>query len=54
MGHDLPRVLWAQLIDAIATHALTADAAVGHAGVPAREIPAERRDPSLRAAPISR
>jgi pimeloyl-ACP methyl ester carboxylesterase len=51
MGHDLPRVLWPMLIDAIATHALTAEAAVGTA---ADGSPAERRDPSLRPAPLPR
>ena len=30
MGHDLPRVLWPQLIDAIAGHAHAADAALAH------------------------
>jgi pimeloyl-ACP methyl ester carboxylesterase len=41
MGHDLPRPLWPQLIDAIATHTRGSEAG-------------ERRDPSLRAAPIPR
>jgi pimeloyl-ACP methyl ester carboxylesterase len=31
MGHDLPRVLWPQLIDAIAGHAASADALAGRA-----------------------
>ena len=26
MGHDLPRVVWPQMIDAIARHAASADA----------------------------
>jgi pimeloyl-ACP methyl ester carboxylesterase len=38
MGHDLPRALWPQLIDAIAGHAKTSDAAA-------------ERDLSLRAIP---
>jgi pimeloyl-ACP methyl ester carboxylesterase len=42
MGHDLPRAAWPQLIDAIATHALDADAstAEGHS-------PLQARPPSL-------
>jgi hypothetical protein len=28
MGHDLPRVVWPRLIEAIATHAHDADAAI--------------------------
>ncbi|HEX9482757.1 MAG TPA: alpha/beta hydrolase [Solirubrobacteraceae bacterium] len=51
MGHDLPRVLWPMLIDAIATHALSAEAAVEQA---ADGSTAERRDPSLRPAPLPR
>jgi pimeloyl-ACP methyl ester carboxylesterase len=51
MGHDLPRVLWPMLIDAIATHALSAEATVEKA---ADGSAAERRDPSLRAAPLPR
>jgi pimeloyl-ACP methyl ester carboxylesterase len=51
MGHDLPRVLWPMLIDAIATHALSAEAAVEKA---ADGSAAERRDPSLRPAPLPR
>jgi pimeloyl-ACP methyl ester carboxylesterase len=46
MGHDLPRALWPQLIEAIAKHALDADAEPPQTG--------GRRDPSLQAAPISR
>ena len=35
MGHDLPRAAWPQLIDAIAAHALRADASVdGHPSLP--------------------
>jgi pimeloyl-ACP methyl ester carboxylesterase len=30
MGHDLPRVAWPQLIDAIATHAASVDGAAAH------------------------
>jgi pimeloyl-ACP methyl ester carboxylesterase len=52
MGHDLPRALWPQLIDAIATHALSADVADGSA--PALEPRPALRDPSLRASPIPR
>ena len=48
MGHDLPRDLWPQMIDAIATHARAADTAAGVAAVTGGQ-----RDPSLRAAPIS-
>jgi pimeloyl-ACP methyl ester carboxylesterase len=40
MGHDLPRAAWPQLIDAIATHALHADAADWHS-------PLQARPPSL-------
>jgi len=37
MGHDLPRVAWPRLIDAIAAHALRADAAAGgHPSLPTR------------------
>jgi pimeloyl-ACP methyl ester carboxylesterase len=37
MGHDLPRAAWPRLIDAIAAHALHADAnASGHQSLPAR------------------
>jgi hypothetical protein len=40
MGHDLPRQLWPQLIDAIAEHAADADAAVpSRAGDAATEHP---------------
>jgi pimeloyl-ACP methyl ester carboxylesterase len=52
MGHDLPRVLWPQILDAIATHAHAADASLAPDS-PGDE-PAGRRDPSLRAAPIPR
>ncbi len=38
MGHDLPRALWPELIEAIAAHAAQADA--------------QRRDPSLQAVPL--
>ncbi len=38
MGHDLPRALWPELIDAIAVHAAEADA--------------QMRDPSLQAVPL--
>jgi pimeloyl-ACP methyl ester carboxylesterase len=38
MGHDLPRPLWPELIEAIAAHAAQADAAM--------------RDPSLQAVPL--
>ncbi len=38
MGHDLPRALWPELIDAIATHAAAADERM--------------RDPSLQAVPL--
>jgi pimeloyl-ACP methyl ester carboxylesterase len=41
MGHDLPRALWPQLIEAIAGHARDSEAL-------------EQRDPPLRAAPIPR
>jgi pimeloyl-ACP methyl ester carboxylesterase len=41
MGHDLPRAAWPRLIDAIATHALRADANVD------RHPPLQTRDPSL-------
>ncbi len=44
MGHDLPRVLWPTLIDAIASHALSAGSAA-----PAEDARGARRDPSLRA-----
>jgi pimeloyl-ACP methyl ester carboxylesterase len=54
MGHDLPRVLWPQLIDAIATHAQTAQDTAAAAGATGEDALAERRDPSLRAAPIPR
>jgi pimeloyl-ACP methyl ester carboxylesterase len=55
MGHDLPRVLWPQLIDAIATHARSAAGTTGEAAeMQEAGAPAERRDPSLRAAPIPR
>ncbi len=50
MGHDLPRVLWPQLIDAIATHALSS----AEAEEATAEAPAGRRDPSLRPAPVPR
>lgn len=38
MGHDLPRAVWPQLIDAIAALALRADgaAAAGHSSLPTR------------------
>lgn len=37
MGHDLPRVLWPRLIDAIAAHALRADGrANGHPSLQTR------------------
>jgi pimeloyl-ACP methyl ester carboxylesterase len=37
MGHDLPRAVWPQLIDAIAAHTLRADAAAGgHPSLPTR------------------
>ncbi len=39
MGHDLPRALWPELIDAIAEHAHQSDAA-------------PMRDPSLQAVPL--
>ena len=49
MGHDLPRILWPQLIDAIASHA---------SGAQARDAKDDSRavvrDPSLRPAPIPR
>lgn len=49
MGHDLPRVLWPQLIDAIAGHALAAETRPEAAeGVSRGAL----RDPSLRAAPL--
>jgi pimeloyl-ACP methyl ester carboxylesterase len=51
MGHDLPRALWPMLVDAIATHALSAEAAVETS---ADGTIAERRDPSLRPAPLPR
>jgi pimeloyl-ACP methyl ester carboxylesterase len=51
MGHDLPRALWPQLIDAIAGHAVAADAAAATGAV---AVAGEQRDPSLRAAPIPR
>jgi pimeloyl-ACP methyl ester carboxylesterase len=54
MGHDLPRVLWPQLIDAIATHAQTAHDTAAAAGPAGEDALAEPRDPSLRAAPIPR
>jgi pimeloyl-ACP methyl ester carboxylesterase len=54
MGHDLPRVLWPQLIDAIATHAHTAQDTAAAAEPASESTLAERRDPSLRAAPIPR
>jgi pimeloyl-ACP methyl ester carboxylesterase len=54
MGHDLPRVLWPQLIDAIATHAQTAQDMPAAAEPATGGALAERRDPSLRAAPIPR
>ena len=49
MGHDLPRALWPQLIDAIASHALAAQTAVA-TDAPRTTV----RDPSLRPAPIPR
>ena len=49
MGHDLPRGLWPELIDAIAENARAADTAAGVAAVTDGQ-----RDPSLRAAPIPR
>jgi pimeloyl-ACP methyl ester carboxylesterase len=54
MGHDLPRVLWPQLIDAIATHAHTAQGTAAAAEPAGEDTLAERRDPSLRAASIPR
>ncbi len=52
MGHDLPRVLWGELIDAIALHALESDARLqpGPMVEPHEDL---RRDPPLRAAPTS-
>lgn len=42
MGHDLPRAAWPRLIDAIATHALGADASAAN-----EHPPLQARDPSL-------
>ena len=47
MGHDLPRALWPQLIDAIATHASAADTVARTAGSRVREgSPALAGDPT--------
>ncbi len=52
MGHDLPRALWPELIDAIAAHVLGAGS-----GEPADGGRGAARDPSLQTrgwAPLTR